>query len=78
VYYSPIAKAEEVKAMELLARLYEYFVRYPQKMPEVYRRNMETDPVERCVCDFISSMTDRYAIDLYKDLFVPSVWRTPN
>lgn len=78
VYYSPIAKAEEVKAMELLARLYEYFVRYPQKMPEVYRRNMATDPVERCVCDFISSMTDRYAIDLYKDLFVPSVWRTPN
>ena len=78
VYYSPIAKAEEVKAMELLARLYEYFIRYPQKMPNVYYRNLETDPVERCVCDYISSMTDRYAIDLYKDLFVPSVWRTPN
>lgn len=78
VYYSPIAKAEEVKAMELLARLYEYFIRYPQKMPKVYYRNLETDPVERCVCDYISSMTDRYAIDLYKDLFVPSVWRTPN
>ena len=78
VYYSPIAKAEEVKAMELLARLYEYFIRYPQKMPNVYYRNLEMDPVERCVCDYISSMTDRYAIDLYKDLFVPSVWRTPN
>ena len=78
VYYSPIAKAEEVKAMELLARLYEYFIRYPQKMPQVYYRNLETDPVERCVCDYISSMTDRYAIDLYKDLFVPNVWRTPN
>jgi len=78
VYYSPIAKAEEVKAMELLARLYEYFIRYPQKMPKVYCRNLETDPVERCVCDYISSMTDRYAIDLYKELFVPSVWRTPN
>jgi len=22
-------------------------------------------------------MTDRYAIDLYKELFIPSVWRTP-
>lgn len=77
VYYNPIAKAEEMKAMELLARLYEYFVRYPQKMPELYRRNMRDESVERCVCDYVASMTDRYAIDLYKDLFIPSVWRTP-
>ena len=77
VYYNPAAKSEEVKAMELLARLFEYFVRYPQKMPELYRRNMETESVERCVCDYVAGMTDRYAIDLYKDLFIPSVWRTP-
>ena len=77
VYYNPAAKSEEVKAMELLARLFEYFVRYPQKMPELYRRNMETESVERCVCDYVAGMTDRYAIDLYKELFIPSVWRTP-
>jgi len=77
VYYNPVAKSEEVKAMEMLARLYEYFVRYPAKMPAFYRNNMESETTERCVCDFISSMTDRYAIDLYKDLFIPSVWRTP-
>lgn len=78
VYYNPAAKAEEVKAMELLARLFEYFVRYPQKMPELYRRNMNEEPLERCVCDYVSGMTDRYAIDLYKELFIPNVWRTPN
>lgn len=77
VYYNPVAKSEEVKGMEMLARLFEYFVRYPGKMPVLYRRNMENEPVERCVCDFIASMTDRYAIDMYKDLFIPSVWRTP-
>jgi len=77
VYYNPVAKSEEKRAMELLARLYEHFVRYPEKMPELYRRNMKDDPVERCVCDYIASMTDRYAIDLYKELFIPSVWRTP-
>ena len=77
VYYNPVAKAEEMKAMEMLARLYEYYVRYPSRMPELYCRNTKVEPVERCVCDFVSSMSDRYAIDLYKELFIPSVWRTP-
>ncbi len=77
VYFNPIAKAEEVKAREMLARLYEYYIRYPQRLPELYRRNLENEPLGRCVCDYIASMTDRYAIDLYKELFIPSVWRTP-
>lgn len=77
VYYNPKAKREEHKAMELLRSLYEYYTRYPQKMPELYRRNLETEGVGRCVCDYISGMSDRYAIDLYRDLFVPHVWETP-
>ncbi|MBQ8512415.1 MAG: deoxyguanosinetriphosphate triphosphohydrolase [Clostridia bacterium] len=77
VYYNPRAKREEHKAMELLKSLFDYFVKYPQKMPELYRNNLRNEPVERCVCDFISGMSDRYAIDLYKDLFVPHVWETP-
>ncbi len=77
VYYNPRAKKEEHKAMELLKSLFEYFVRYPQKMPELYRRNLESESVERCVCDYISGMSDRYAIDLYRELFVPRVWETP-
>ena len=77
VYYNPAAKREEHKAMELLRSLYEYYTRYPMKMPELYRRNLETEGTGRCVCDYISGMTDRYAIDLYRELFVPRVWVTP-
>jgi len=76
VYYNPVAKSEDSKAMELLARLYDYFVKYPEKMSGVYLKNLDTEPVERCVCDYVSGMTDRYAIDLYRDLFIPSVWGT--
>lgn len=75
VYYNPIAKAQENKAKELVIRLFEYYVKYPEKMPELYYRNTQTESVERCVCDYVSGMTDRYAIELYKDLFVPEVWR---
>ncbi len=78
VYFNPIAKSEEVKAKEMLARLYEHFVAHPEKLPGIYGKNLETEPVERCVCDYISSMTDRYAMDLFKDLYIPSVWRAPD
>lgn len=77
VYYNPVAKKEEVKAMELLKNLFDYFVRYPKKMPDFYYQNTKNESVERCVCDYVCGMTDRYAIDLYKDLFIPHVWETP-
>ena len=35
----------------------------------------EEDSVERRVCDYIAGMTDRYAIAVFENLFVPKVWR---
>ena len=75
VYLNPLAKGEEMKAKELLVKLFEYYVKNPDKMPELYRRNTENETVERCVCDFLAGMTDRYAIETYNDIFVPKVWR---
>ena len=75
VYTNPIAKSEDNKAQELLVRLFEYYVKHPQKMPELYYKNTQNEPVERCVCDFVASMTDRYAIDRYTELFIPQVWK---
>lgn len=75
VYTNPVAKSEEAKGQELLARLFEYFLKNPEQMPKLYYNNIGRDTVERCVCDYISSMTDRYAIDLYSELFIPKVWR---
>ena len=77
VYYNPKAKREENKARMLLEHLYDYFTRNPEKMPEFYYRNTAHESIGRCVCDYISGMTDRYAIDLFKDLFVPKEWETP-
>lgn len=75
VYLNPIAKSQENKSKELLVRLFEYYVKKPDEMPKLYQSNIENEGVERCVCDFISGMTDRYAIELYETLFVPKVWR---
>lgn len=78
VYLNPAAKGEEAKAKDMLCYLFEYFVKSPEKMPDFYYRNCGEDGVERCVCDYISGMTDRYAIDTFQKIFVPNVWRTPS
>ena len=75
VYTNPIAKGEEAKSKVLLIRLFEHYVKHPDQLPALYRGFIEEEGVERCVCDFLSGMTDRYAIETYRSLFVPNVWR---
>lgn len=75
VYSNPIAKGEESKSKEILCRLFDHYVKHPGEMPMLYFRNTESESVERCVCDYVSGMTDRYAIEKYRELFIPEVWR---
>ena len=75
VYTNPVAKSQEDKSRALLVRLFDYYVSHPDQMPALYRRNVESEGVGRCVCDFLSGMTDRYAIETYNNLYVPRVWR---
>ena len=76
VYTNPKAKSEEGKAESLIESLYMYFYNRPDRLPMEYRKLMAKtkDPLERIVCDYISSMTDRYAIGIYSDLFIPTSW----
>ncbi len=76
VYRNPKAKSQESKAESLVQSLYTYFFNRPDKLPEEYKLLMSKtgDPLERICCDYISSMTDRYAINLYSDLFIPTSW----
>ena len=73
VYFNPVAKRDEAKAQALLEELYGYFLKYPEKMPEEYR--YESEPTDRRVCDYISGMTDRYAIRTYTEWKVPKMFK---
>ena len=74
VYRNPIAKGEEKKAREMLHRMYEYYVRHPEALPEDFHPQLSFDGMERTVCDYIAGMTDKYAVDKYAQLFIPSGW----
>lgn len=74
VYTNPVAKGEENKAEALLESLYIYFAANPDKMPQEYKRIINEEGVKRAACDYISGMSDRYAIAIYHQLFIPEVW----
>ncbi len=74
VYRSSEAKAEEVKAKQLVQKLYQYYLRSPEKMPQLYRDIADKFSKERAVCDYISGMSDGYAIGRYRELFIPKSW----
>ena len=75
VYHNLNAKAEEQKAKILIEELYRYFRKHPEKMPELYRSIAAQTDVDRAVCDYISGMSDSFAVDLYSELFIPRFWK---
>lgn len=75
VYRNPVAKGEESKAKEMLARMYEYYVNRPEMLPTDFQPQLSFDGMERTVCDYIAGMTDKYAVDKYTEIFIPATWQ---
>ncbi|MBE6671726.1 MAG: deoxyguanosinetriphosphate triphosphohydrolase [Ruminococcaceae bacterium] len=75
VYTNPIAKGEETKVDVMLEKMYEHFVKHPDEMGAEFKKQLEHESVERVVCDYIAGMTDRYALNKYKDIFLPKMWK---
>lgn len=78
VYRSAKVHKDFEKAKKILSELYNYFLDNEQvldqklielKMDRCYQNNHSK---KRTVCDVIASMTDRYALNLYKKIFFPS------
>ena len=75
VYRNSVAKSEESKAIMLVEKLYGYFLKNPDKLPDEYKRIREMKGSDRAVTDYIAGMTDSYAIAVYEDLYIPKSWR---
>lgn len=64
VYVDSPAKLEEGKAKRIIQELFGYYV-------ELLTPTCDKDKVQRIVCDYVSGMTDRYAIEKFNELFIP-------
>ena len=74
VYFNPEVKGEEVKAKDMLKRLYEHYYNHPEALPADYEPQLSFEGMEQTVCDYIAGMTDNYAVDKYTELFIPMGW----
>ncbi len=77
VYLNDYAKREEKKVPNLIESLFDYFVHHPDRLPESMQVIAQEDGKAQAVCDYIAGMTDRFAVDLYSNLFIPKAWGTP-
>ena len=74
VYTNPVAKSEENKVKGILSGLYTYYTSHPDALPDDFRGVIEHDGIERAACDYISGMTDGYAMEKYGEIFIPFAW----
>ncbi len=73
VYENYQVHADFIKAKKVMRELFGYFMTHDDYWEGVIDYEADT-PRERMVCDFIAGMTDRYALELYEQIFLPKPW----
>ena len=77
VYYNKVAKSEEDKTMFIVEKIYEYYTKNFDSLPEfyleIYNNNNNFSKGE-IIKDYIAGMTDRYAMKVFEDLYIPKPW----
>jgi len=75
VYLNKDAKKEEGKAKLIIYELYNYFCKYPERMPfQIYKDIEESNNLREMVKDYIAGMSDRYAVNKFKEIYIPKYW----
>lgn len=74
VYRAKPTVAEKDKAQYIVEFLYKYFIDKPEEMPPLYLSLAQRFDLPTAVGDFISGMTDDYAVNLFKEMCIPKGW----
>lgn len=71
LYFNPEVRVPNVNAGQLLQDLFNHYMKHPEQVGEFSRRRAEEIGWPRAICDYLSGMTDRYAIDDHRRIFGP-------
>jgi dGTPase len=77
IYYSPDLNPDRKKAQYIIHKLYEYYLKHPDQLPQEFLEREELWGLETTIVDYIAGLTDLYAIHLFETLFIPSRWVAP-
>lgn len=71
-----VKRHEDLNKVEFVIKsLYEYYTKYPERLAEEFQELIPIYGKEELVKDYIAGMTDRYALNLYDNIFVPKGWK---
>lgn len=74
VYRAEPTVAEKDKAAYIVEFLFRHFTHNPDRLPPLYKKLAGEFCLETAVGDFISGMTDDYAVNYFKELCIPKGW----
>jgi dGTPase len=66
LYYSASLDPEKSDAERLIADLFQFWMKKPDKLPSSYREKSASEPLARVVCDYIAGMTDNYIYEQHQ------------
>ncbi len=77
VYYNKTAKSEEEKTKFIIEKIFEYYTKNFELLPDFYLQIYNEGEIKKDVIikDYIAGMTDRYAMKVFEDLYIPKPWR---
>ena len=75
VYKHKTFRDEEERANRMLSALYNYYKKTPEKLPEFYLKRLNNDDIHTVLCDYISGMSDMYAVRTFSENFIPKNWK---
>ncbi len=76
VYQNKEAKSEESKAEVLMETLYYHYLKNIDDLPDEFLNLLsEGEPREKVVCDYVGAMSDRFAIAVYEEIYIPKSWQ---
>lgn len=75
VYSDKTFRQEEERADRMISTLFDYYKKHSEKLPEFYVKRLEIDEIDTVLCDYISGMSDMFAVKTFTELFVPKNWK---
>ena len=75
VYNDKTFRDEEKRADRMITCLYEYYMEKPNRLPDFYKDRLDIDGAHTVLCDYISGMSDMYAVKTFSEIFIPKNWK---
>ena len=77
IYLSKALEHERQQAVFVLKSLFLHFTDHFEELPEAFIRREERWSRQQIVVDYVSGLTDSYAVQLFTKIFMPPLWQMP-